>query len=147
MRRIARSDPLNTIELLNIKNGPGVIPPHILPLESDNVDVLKNSPLSGLLMPDNDLSEVTSNLMSPGPWTFHQDLKLPASCSQMHFTHKDRKSNIVITHHLKCLIRVERSDDLRVDPKTGKQKLYDIVIQAPVNILSVSPLYFFNLPS
>lgn len=36
-------------------------------------------------------------------------------------------------------MRVERGDDNALDIKTGKRKLFDIVVQTPVHILSVSP--------
>jgi hypothetical protein len=42
-----------------------------------------------------------------------------------------------VTHLLKCVMRVERGDDVAIDPKTGKRKLFDIVVQMPVHILSV----------
>lgn len=144
MRRIARTDPLTRVELLNIKieHGKG----HILPLESDDVDAFKNSPLFALVTPDDDPSEMASSLMGPGPWTFHQELKLPTSCSVMRITNKNRKSNVVITHQLKCVMRVERGDDLHLDPKTGKRKLFDIVVQTPIQILSVSTIYPRNCP-
>jgi len=138
MRRVARSDPVTFTELLSIKNKNGSTPPYVLPLDSDDVDVLRNSPLSTLLTPEDDLSEVASNLMGPGPWTFNRELKLPASCSSMHFTNQNRRSNIVITHYLRWAMRVERGDDLHLDPKTGKQRFYDIVVQHPIVILSVS---------
>ena len=137
MKRIARTDPISRIELLSVREpGKGAGP--ILPLVSDDVDAFKNSPLYALVTPDVDVSEMASELMGPGPWTFHQNLHLPASCSLIHFTNKNRRSNMVITHQLKFVIRVERSDDLHVDPKTGKRKLFDIVIQTPITVLSVS---------
>ena len=135
MRRVARSDPVTFTELLSIKKQPGSTPPHILPLESDDADILRGSPLSALLTTEDDLSEIASHLMGPGPWTFHHELKLPTSCSLMHFTNENRTSNIVITHFLRWTIRVEHGN---LDPKTGKGKFHDIVIQNPIVILSVS---------
>ncbi|KAG6861114.1 hypothetical protein C0995_003843 [Termitomyces sp. Mi166 len=135
MKRIARTDPISHINLLSVRES-GKNASHILPLESDDVDAFKNSPLYALVTPNGDMSERASELMGPGPWTFHQDLQLPVSCSLMHFTNKNRRSNMVITHQLKFVMRVERGDDLHVDPKTGKRKLFDIVIQTPINILS-----------
>lgn len=135
MRRIARSDPVTRVELLSIKGeGKGADP--ILPLESDEVEAFRKSPLFSVLDPQADISEVASSLMGPGPWTFHQDLKLPNSCDAMRFTNRNRRSNIVITHLLKCVLRVERGDDVHMDGKTDKKKLFDIVVQTPVQILS-----------
>lgn len=139
-KRIARTDPIARFNLLSIK-GDDNYP--ILPLQSDDPDALRQSPLFALIDPRDDLSEVASNLMGPGPWMLHQDLKLPDSCSQMKFTNKNHKSNIVVTHTLKLVIRVERGDDSTIDGKTGKKKLFDIVVQTPVLILSVSFLLAF----
>ncbi len=137
MKRIARTDPINRTLLLSLKHegkGGG----HILPLDSDDVEAYQKSPLSTVLTRNEDPSEMASNFMGPGPWTFHHDLQLPTSCNILHFTNKNRRGNIVITHMLKCVIRIERGDDKHLDPKTGKRKLFDIVIQTPVQILSVS---------
>jgi len=135
MRRIARTDPITRIPLLSIKHE-GKNPEPILPLESEDVEVLRNSPLMQIVNPEDDLDEMASSLMGPGPWTFHRDLNLPASCDQMKFTNRNRRGNIVITHTLKLVMRVERGDDLHMD-KSGKRKLFDIVVQTPVLILSV----------
>ncbi|KAG5647089.1 hypothetical protein DXG03_001459 [Asterophora parasitica] len=115
---------------------PGKHAPHILPLDSDDVDAFRKSPLFALVSPEDDPSEMASTLMGPGPWTFHQELRLPSSCSLLRITNKNRKSNVTITHQLKCVMRVERDDDLHIDPKTGKRKLFDIVIQTPIQIFS-----------
>jgi hypothetical protein len=124
------------IQLLSIKYDDKVRQP-ILPLESNDVDALKKSPLVALTLPGDDLSQLASEWMGPGPWTFHQDLQLPASCSVLHFTNKNKRSYMSVTHLLKCVMRVERGDDVAIDPKTGKRKLFDIVVQMPVHILSV----------
>ncbi|KAF7362264.1 Arrestin-C domain-containing protein [Mycena venus] len=135
MKRVARSDPVMRIQLLSVKHDDKLRQP-ILPLESNDVDALKNSPLLALTGSDDDLSELASEWMGPGPYTFHKDLQLPSSCSVLHFTNKNKRSNMTVTHLLKCIIRVERGDDVHIDPKTGKRKLFDIVVQTPVHILS-----------
>ncbi|KAF8633417.1 hypothetical protein AX17_004588 [Amanita inopinata Kibby_2008] len=135
MRRIARTDPITQIVLLSIK-GEGKGDDPILPLESDDVDAFRKSPLYALVRPDDDPSEMASSLMGPGPWEFYQELKLPSSCNQLHFTNRNRRSNVSITHTLKWTIRVERGDDLHINPKTGRRKMFDIVVQSPVHILS-----------
>lgn len=139
MKRIARTEAIQRHSLLSLKidtkeGGP------ILPLISDDPEAFRNSPLYQVVAPDEDPSEVASSLMGLGPWTFHHDLPLPSSCDQLHFTNRNKKSNIVVSHTLKVLFRVERGDDEFVDPKTGKRKLFDIVVQTPVHILSVSAL-------
>ncbi|KAF8622692.1 hypothetical protein AX15_006791 [Amanita polypyramis BW_CC] len=141
MKRISRTEPISRVVLLSVKSETKGDDP-ILPLESDDVDAFRNSPLYNLATSEDDISEMASNLMGPGPWTFHQDLHLPHSCQHMHFTNMNKRSNITITHILKWIIRVERGDDLHINPKTGKRKLFDIVVQTPVHILSVSRRFF-----
>ena len=143
MRRIARTDPVVRFNLLSIKGDDNHTP--ILPLPTDNPEALRYSPIYALVDPNDDLSQVASSLKGPGPWMFHQILKLPGSCAQMKFTNKNRNSNIIVTHTLKIVMRVERGDDLFIDPKTGKRKLFDIVVQTPVLILSVSLSLLFLL--
>jgi len=135
MHRVARSDPVTRIDLVSIKYEGGRNARHILPLESDAPDAVRQSPLHALIGLDEDLDEVASSLMGPGPWTFHFDAPLPSSCQLMRFSNKNRRANVVISHVLKVVIRVERGDDLHVD-KTGKRKMFDIVIQSPIQILS-----------
>lgn len=137
MKRVARSDPKTHILLLSAKHGKNDDKP-ILPLESDDPDAFRNSPLYQFLDEDDDVSEMASTLMGPGPWTFQKDLQLPASCSLLHWTNTNKRSNVLITHVLKCIIRLERGDDLEIDARTGKRKLFDIVIQTEVDIRSVS---------
>ncbi|KAJ7772092.1 hypothetical protein DFH07DRAFT_953375 [Mycena maculata] len=135
MRQVARTDPILRIPLLSIKHDDRK-GEHILPLDSNDTDALTTSPLLGLTMPGDDLSELASEWMGPGPWTFHQELQLPPSCTMLRFTNKNKRSNMCVTHVLKCSIRIERGDDVAMDPKTGKRKLFDIVVQTPVHILS-----------
>jgi hypothetical protein len=110
----------------------------ILPLNSDDPNAFRNSPLYTLVAQHDDPGAVAANLMGPGPWTFSKDLRLPASCALIHFTNKNKRSNIDVSHILKIVFRVERGDDDAIDPKTGKRKLFDIVVQTPIHILSVS---------
>lgn len=78
--------------------------------------------------------------MGPGPWSFERSVLLPRSCASLHFSNKNKRSNIVVQHTLKVVFRVTRGDDVAMDAKTGKRKMFDIVIQTPVTILSVRPL-------
>ncbi|TRM69068.1 hypothetical protein BD626DRAFT_391817 [Schizophyllum amplum] len=134
-RRLSRTDPISRVLLLSIKHD-GEKPHPLIPLESDDPDTFLESPMRELADPDVDVSEFASNLMGPGPWSFHKDVPMPKSCSVLRFTNKNKMSNIHITHTLKVLVRVERGDDLHMDPKTGKRKLFDIVVQSPVQVLS-----------
>ncbi|TFK50963.1 hypothetical protein OE88DRAFT_1645213 [Heliocybe sulcata] len=139
MKRIVRTDPIRRWTLLSLKHADKDGPP-LLPLDSDDPDAFAQSPLSTALISsfprETDSSELASSYMGPGPWDFHADLQLPSSCDQINFTNKNKKSNISVSHTLKVVFRVERGDDQFVDPKTGKRKMFDIVVQTPVHILS-----------
>ncbi|TFY51059.1 hypothetical protein EVG20_g11187, partial [Dentipellis fragilis] len=137
-RRYSRSDFTSRFPLLVLKNPSenNKTAPPILPLDSNDAAAWSNSPLSTLITPEDDASEMAASFMGPGPWTLHATLKLPEACGLLHFTNRNKKSNIQIQHTLKIVLRVERGDDLHVDAKTGKRKLFDIVVQTPVHILS-----------
>jgi hypothetical protein len=45
------------------------------------------------------------------------------------------------THMFRIVFRVQRDDDQSVDQKTGKPKLFDIVVEKPVDILAVSVVF------
>ena len=144
-KRIARSDPSNRIALLALRY-PKKDGPALLPLLTDDPDALKQSPLAEVVDPDVDLGEALSSYMGPGPWTIRKDLQLPKAGNVLHATNKNRQSNISVGHMLKIIFRVERGDDEALDPTTGKRKLFDIVVQTPVHILSVSPCLFLLPP-
>ncbi|KAL1695910.1 hypothetical protein GGG16DRAFT_121259 [Schizophyllum commune] len=134
-RRLSRTDPISRVLLLSVKHD-GEKPIPLIPIDSDDPQAFLESPMRELTEPDEDLSEFASNLMGPGPWSFHKDVPMPKSCNVLRFSNKNKSSNIHITHTLKVLVRVERGDDLHIDPKTGKRKLFDIVVQSPVQVLS-----------
>ena len=137
MKRIARTDPIERISLLSLKSPEGG---PILPLISEDPEAFKHSPFYATMAPGDDPSLVASSLMGPGPWSFQHELALPSSCAQIHFSNKNRRANILVTHTLKVVFRVERGDDEQLDCKTGKRKMFDIVVQTPVHILSVSTI-------
>lgn len=131
-----RTDPVTRVVLLSLKDAHKDHP--LLPLETDEIEAFKESALYGTVDSDDDLSEVISNLMGPGPWSIRKDIELPKSCNELHFTNKNKKSNITISHTLKIIFRVQRGDDQELDATTGKRKMFDIVVQTPIHILSVS---------
>jgi arrestin-related trafficking adapter 3/6 len=135
-KRLVRSDPVTRVVLFSLKDANKEHP--LLPLHSDNLEAFKSSALGGTFTSEDDLSEAISNLMGPGPWTIQKDIPLPTSCNELHFTNKNKKSNIIISHTLKVIFRVQRGDDQEIDPQTGKRKMFDIVVQTPIHILSVS---------
>ncbi|KAH7910031.1 hypothetical protein BJ138DRAFT_1065976 [Hygrophoropsis aurantiaca] len=139
LRRIARSQPVHRVPLLTLRAGGDASPQEsqaILPITSDDPQAFRKSPFYRLIGPDDDESEMASSLMGPGPWTIRHDLRLPESCGMLNFSNRNKKSNILVSHVLKIVFRVERGDDQMMDPKTKKRKLFDIVVQTPVHILS-----------
>lgn len=144
MKRIARSQPIRRIELLSLRDDVDGESHPLLPLISDRQDAFRRSPLYQLLNTNQDEDEMAAAVMGPGPWTFHHELQLPEHCSLIHFSNRNKKSNITINHTLKIVLRVERGDGEEIDPKTKKRKLFDILIQTPVHILSVSLAYYIQ---
>lgn len=140
MRKVARSDPVKRFELLCIRD-PAKNASPILPLQSDDPEAFRKSPLypylSSQIENEGDVSQVASNFMGPGPWAFHLDAKLPKSCTLLKPTNKNKRANMTVTHSLKVVMRMERGDDTLLD-RNGKRKLFDVVIQTPVHIISVS---------
>ncbi|OJA18855.1 hypothetical protein AZE42_05236 [Rhizopogon vesiculosus] len=136
MKRIARSQPARRIPLLSLRDEVDGESRPLLPLISDDPHALRKSPLYQLLNTNQDEDEMASTVMGPGPWAFHHELQLPEHCSRIHFSNRNKKSNITINHTLKIALRVERGDDEEIDPRTKQRKQYDILIQTPVHILS-----------
>ncbi|KAL1746644.1 hypothetical protein HDZ31DRAFT_33689 [Schizophyllum fasciatum] len=134
-RRLSRTDPISRVLLLSIKHD-GEKPLPLLPISSDDPEAFLSSPMRELAGEGDDESEYAASLMGPGPWSFHKDVPMPRSCNVLRFSNKNKASDIHISHTLKVLVRVERGDDVHMDPKTGKRKLFDIVVQSPVQVLS-----------
>lgn len=147
-RRTVRSQLSHRIPLLSLENEVEGESHPLLPLISDDPEAFRKSPLYQLLNAHDDENEMAMAVMGPGPWTFHHALQLPQHCSLIHFSNRNRKSNITVNHTLKIVIRVERGDGEATDPQTKKAKLFDILVQTPVRILSVSSLhiFYFNAP-
>ncbi|KAI0691096.1 hypothetical protein BC835DRAFT_1361475 [Cytidiella melzeri] len=133
-KKLMRTDPIKRVILLNIKDHHKDHP--ILPLCSDDIQAFKGSALYGSAGTEDALSETIANLMGPGPWNIHKNLQLPNTCDDLHFTNKNKRANMTVTHTLKVIFRVQRGDDEEVDAQTGKRKMFDIVVQTPIHILS-----------
>ncbi|VDC02678.1 unnamed protein product [Peniophora sp. CBMAI 1063] len=129
--RMSRSDAPSRLVLLALKHEKDE---PILPLSTDDPTSLTHSPLAPLLPTDPyAASEAAANLMGPGPWRLTTEARIPKNA---HPTNKNKKANMVVGHTLKIVMRVERGDNSAIDPKTGKQKLFEIVVQTPVYVLS-----------
>lgn len=98
-------------------------------------------PLHSLLKTDDNSSEFMAKLMGPGPWTFPMALAVPSACGSLHFSNKNKRAPIEITHTLKVTIRAQRGDDQHMDSESGKRKQFDIMMRIPVHILSVRHVF------
>ncbi|KAH9174970.1 hypothetical protein EDB89DRAFT_1948905 [Lactarius sanguifluus] len=98
----------------------------LLPLSQ----TVRDSPLHDLP------SELAADLMGPGPWTLQMGLKVPNGSRALNFSNNSGRGPIQISHMLKIVVRVERGDDKQMDPKTGKRKQSNVILQMPVHILS-----------
>jgi hypothetical protein len=153
---LSRTEPIRRYQLLcirhpqslsNIKEVARNAPP-LLPILSDDASKSSEAVLLPYADPPLSLvaqeseternSEALAHLMSPdGPWHLQGTLRVPLAYLQT--SHKHKLSYVIIKHAVKVYLRVEKGDDDK-DPKTGRKKQYDIIIETPVNILSVSCL-------
>lgn len=137
-----RKDPDRRVELLSLHSKDEDTP--LLPLPRE-VTPATESTLHSLLRSHDDLSEFMASLMGPGPWTLQMVLTVPDTHGTLHFSNKNKRAPIEITHNLRVVVRVQRGDKQEVDPHTGKPKKYDIVMRTPVHMLSVRPLILSDL--
>ncbi|KAF9228156.1 hypothetical protein BS17DRAFT_763711 [Gyrodon lividus] len=84
-----------------------------------------------------------SILAGPGPYTLTATVGLPgcddeSKGGKLHFTVKQKGSNVRVDHTLRIMMRVERVGDEggNEQEKGEKKKLFDIAVQTPVTILS-----------
>jgi hypothetical protein len=132
-----RKDPDRRFKLLSLVSKDEDTP--LLPLPQV-VTPETESTLHSLLKSDDNLSEFMANLMGSGPWTLQMALTVPSADGTLHFSNKNKRAPIEISHTLKVVVRVQRDNEREVDPHTGKPKKYDIVMRTSVHILSVRPL-------
>ncbi|KAG8691633.1 hypothetical protein FRC09_011570 [Ceratobasidium sp. 395] len=154
-RRVARHDPTRRYELLSLKHHHGTPKHHHYHHEKGNRTPLlpildegdmRDSPLLGLVEGADDGEsgegggDGGASLWNPnGPWTLHLQAYLPTCSSPVHFTCKHAKSNIMISHWIKIMIRVDRGEDQEKDKdkdKEKKRKQFDIIVETPVHLLS-----------
>lgn len=129
-----RKDPKRRFELISLKSDDENHP--LLPLP-EVVTSATDHPLCSLIKASDAASEFLANLMGPGPWTLQMSLTVPNACGMLHFSNKNRRAPIEVSHILKIVVRAQRGDEQHVDPQSGKPKQFDIVIRVPVHILSV----------
>lgn len=128
-----RKDPKRRFVLLSLKSKDENSP--LLPLP-EMVTSITDHPLHSLLKGDDNASELLANLMGSGPWTFPMALTVPSAWGSLHFSNKNNRAPIEISHMLKVTIRAQRGDDQYIDSESGKRKQFDIVMRMPVHILS-----------
>ncbi|KAM0749112.1 hypothetical protein T439DRAFT_327607 [Meredithblackwellia eburnea MCA 4105] len=121
--------PLMRIEMKDPKEA-------LLPILSDDVDAINNHPLAKFFINPTSSDDTTPQCFDPiGPWHLESTIKLPDCSSRLNFSTIHDKANINISHVLKIMLRVERGDDDFLDSK-GKRKLWDVIIETPIHILS-----------
>lgn len=125
----------SAISLLKLQNDDETKP--LLPLSSDDPLAYESSPLAAIRPLGANASDVASQLLGPGPWPLRAKLHIPADCELLHPTSRSRDSAVQVSHALRFTMRLARGDDVGVDPKTGKNKLFEIVVRTPVHVLSV----------
>ncbi|KAI0306930.1 hypothetical protein B0F90DRAFT_1683622 [Multifurca ochricompacta] len=124
----------NAIPILSLQPDDETKP--LLPLSVDDPLAYERSPLAALQPLGTSGSEVVSQLLGPGPWPIRANLHLPADCGVLHSTSRSKDSSIHVTHALRLTMRLTRGDDPHVDPRTGKRKLFEVVVRTSVHILS-----------
>jgi hypothetical protein len=75
--------------------------------------------------------------MGPGPWPLRFNVEIANTRGSLRPTNMNKEGNITVSHALKIIFRVEKGDTGDVDD-SNKKKMYDIVVQYPIHLLSVS---------
>ena len=132
-----------TRQVLRCLKYPGGSQIPILPLTEEDP---RKSPLYALAREDLEYtgqsegeraSELASEWMGPGPWPLRFNVEISTAYNMLRPTNMNKKGDITVCHTLKLIIRVEKGVTGDGD-ESKKRKLYDIVVQYPVHILSVS---------
>ena len=129
----------------------------LLPILSDSSTAGVNSPLAPYARPDGNAEippftsatsleradDAISDLLSPsGPWRLGFKLRMPDCSSKIHPTNKSPVALITVAHTFKVVMRVSSANN--VDEK-GKPKLFEVIVEIPINILSVSQFFPYLL--
>ncbi len=150
-RTIVRHGPIRRWELLSLRQSEKLEP--LLPILSDSSSACSSSPLapyaradsnaeipSGASTATTSLDEAVCQLLSPsGPWRLGFKLRIPDCSSTVHPTNRSPTALITVAHIFKFVMRV--SSARNVDSK-GTPKLFEITVEIPINILSVSQTNF-----
>ncbi|KAF8323995.1 hypothetical protein DL93DRAFT_2032876, partial [Clavulina sp. PMI_390] len=149
-RKVARHEPVTHYEIVALRHEDKH--KRLLPILSDSASSASSSPLAPYARPLLDqppdlvippsasteslerTSDVVSHLLNPsGPWHFRFEVPIPDCHSGIHFTNKGPGTRIVVLHRLKTVLRVGAgvSEDSKEKPK-----LFDIIIETPIHLLS-----------
>lgn len=141
---VARSPNVKKYEILRIQYEDGS---PLLPIVSDSPNALQLSPLRDWIVdPASTEGSGISTLDPLGPWLLESTLRVPDCASALHFSTAHDQANMTVVHSLKLCLRVERGDDEVLDTK-GNRKKFDIIIDAPIHILSCRTRQAHHLPT
>ncbi|GAA5823094.1 hypothetical protein JCM11251_007483 [Rhodosporidiobolus azoricus] len=133
-RKLTRHETPKRFQLLRIEQKDPKEP--LLPILSDDTHVIEQHPLKEFFINPNSSDDATPSLLDPlSPWHLDGYLQLPECSTKINFSTHHDKSNIAVAHNLKIMMRVERGDDEYLDSK-GKRKLFDIIVETNLHILS-----------
>ncbi|BGP13827.1 hypothetical protein JCM10213v2_001765 [Rhodosporidiobolus nylandii] len=133
-RKLTRHETPKRFQLLRIEHKDPKDP--LLPILSDDPAALDSHPLREFFINATSSDDATPSLLDPiSPWHLEGYLQLPDCSTKLSFSTHHDQSNIAIAHNLKIMLRVERGDDEFLDSK-GKRKLFDIIVETNLHILS-----------
>ncbi|GAA5859063.1 hypothetical protein JCM8547_003988 [Rhodosporidiobolus lusitaniae] len=133
-RKLTRHETPKRFQLLRIEHKDPKEP--LLPILSDDPDALVDHPLKSFFVNAQSSDDTTPSLLDPlSPWQLDGYLQLPDCSTKISFSTHHDKANIAVAHNLKIMLRVERGDDEYLDSK-GKRKLFDIIVETNLHILS-----------
>jgi hypothetical protein len=84
-------------------------------------------------------AELAAEWMGPGPWPLRFNVEIFNTYGALRPTNMNKKGNITVSHTLMITIRVEKTPAGEAGGDgSKKKKMYDIIIQYPIHLLSVS---------
>lgn len=143
-RKLCRTEPIRRFDLVKIQKQDNSA---MLPIISDDPDAIAHSPLKDWIADATTTEGTGIQTLDPnGPWVLSSNIAVPDCTSALQFSTSHRKANIAIIHSLKIIMRVERGDDEYLDSK-GDRKKFDIIVEAPMHILSCRTAAVNALPT
>ena len=150
-----RHEPVQFHEIIRIQQSD--TQQRLLPIISDSPTATSRSPLAEYVQSERDeprdlmipptasteslehTSDVVSHLLNlAGPWHLRFNMQIPGCHTGIHFTNKGEGTRTVVTHRLRTTLRVAAGLVEQIDVNK-KLKLFDIIVEAPIRLLSVCP--------